>query len=60
MIPPNNSAKKPAQCSAFFPLLSQGVTPVFVWIPLDEVNPDEFGLTSIRHAVIRFLAQRTP
>ena len=31
-----------------------------VWIPLDEINPDEFGLTSIRHAVIRFLAQRTP
>jgi hypothetical protein len=31
-----------------------------VWIPLDEVNPDELGLTSIRHAVIRFLAQRTP
>ena len=31
-----------------------------VWIPLDEINPDEFGLTSIRHAIIRFLAQRTP
>ena len=31
-----------------------------VWIPLDEVNPAEFGLPSIRHAVIRFLAQRTP
>lgn len=31
-----------------------------VWVPLDEVNPNEFGLTSIRHAVIRFLAQQTP
>lgn len=26
-----------------------------LWIPLCEVNPDEFGLTSIRNAVIRFL-----
>ena len=26
-----------------------------LWIPLSEVNPDEFGLTSIRNAVIRFL-----
>ena len=26
-----------------------------LWIPLDEVNPAEFGLTSIRNAVIRFL-----
>jgi NADH pyrophosphatase NudC (nudix superfamily) len=26
-----------------------------VWIPVSEVNPDEFGLTSIRNAVIRFL-----
>ena len=26
-----------------------------LWIPLDKVNPDEFGLTSIRNAVIRFL-----
>jgi len=26
-----------------------------IWIPLDKVNPDEFGLTSIRNAVIRFL-----
>jgi mutator protein MutT len=28
------------------------------WIPISEVNPDEFGLTSIRNAVIRFLASR--
>ena len=27
------------------------------WIPINEVNPDEFGLTSIRNAVIRFLSQ---
>ena len=26
------------------------------WIPVDKVNPAEFGLTSIRNAVIRFLA----
>lgn len=26
-----------------------------LWIPLSEVNPDDFGLTSIRNAVIRFL-----
>lgn len=26
-----------------------------LWIPLSKVNPDEFGLTSIRNAVIRFL-----
>jgi len=26
-----------------------------IWIPINEVNPDEFGLTSIRNAVIRFL-----
>jgi mutator protein MutT len=26
-----------------------------LWIPLSQVNPDEFGLTSIRNAVIRFL-----
>ena len=25
------------------------------WIPLNEVKPEEFGLTSIRNAVIRFL-----
>jgi ADP-ribose pyrophosphatase YjhB (NUDIX family) len=25
------------------------------WLPLSEVNPDDFGLTSIRNAVIRFL-----
>ena len=29
-----------------------------LWIPVGEVNPDDFGLTSIRHAVIRFLAER--
>ena len=27
------------------------------WIPVNEVNPAEFGLTSIRNAVIRFLAE---
>lgn len=26
------------------------------WIPLDEVNPEEFGLLSIRRAVERYLA----
>ena len=25
------------------------------WLPLDQVNPADFGLTSIRNAVIRFL-----
>ena len=25
------------------------------WLPIRQVNPSEFGLTSIRHAVIRFL-----
>ena len=28
-----------------------------MWIPLPEVNPADFGLTSIRNAVIRFLEQ---
>ena len=28
------------------------------WIPLGQVNPDDFGLTSIRNAVIRFLNER--
>ena len=28
------------------------------WIPIDKVNPDDFGLTSIRQAVIRFLKER--
>jgi ADP-ribose pyrophosphatase YjhB (NUDIX family) len=27
------------------------------WIPIDEINPEEFGLTSIRNAVIRFLRE---
>ena len=27
------------------------------WIPINKVNPAEFGLTSIRNAVIRFLAE---
>lgn len=27
------------------------------WIPLEEVTPADFGLTSIRNAVIRFLAE---
>jgi len=26
-----------------------------IWIPLNKVKPEEFGLTSIRNAVIRFL-----
>ena len=26
-----------------------------LWIPLNKVKPEEFGLTSIRNAVIRFL-----
>ena len=26
-----------------------------MWIPINKVNPAEFGLTSIRNAVIRFL-----
>ena len=29
-----------------------------LWIPVSQVNPDEFGLTSIRHAVIRYLQSR--
>ena len=29
-----------------------------IWIPLNQVNPAEFGLTSIRNAVIRFLASQ--
>ncbi len=28
-----------------------------IWIPINEVNPAEFGLTSIRNAVIRFLGE---
>lgn len=28
------------------------------WIPLGQVNSDDFGLTSIRNAVIRFLNER--
>lgn len=27
-----------------------------LWIPISEVNPADFGLTSIRNAVIRFLS----
>lgn len=26
-----------------------------MWIPLQDINPEDFGLTSIRNAVIRFL-----
>ena len=33
------------------------VSEVF-WMPLDEIDADEFGLDSIRHGVKRFLAQR--
>ena len=29
-----------------------------LWIPVEKVNPAEFGLTSIRHAVERFLEER--
>lgn len=29
-----------------------------LWIPINEVNPATFGLTSIRNAVIRFLQER--
>ena len=29
-----------------------------MWIPINKVNPAEFGLTSIRNAVIRFLATK--
>ena len=28
-----------------------------IWIPINKVNPAEFGLTSIRNAVIRFLTE---
>ena len=28
-----------------------------LWIPINKVNPAEFGLTSIRNAVIRFLTE---
>lgn len=28
-----------------------------MWIPINKVNPAEFGLTSIRNAVIRFLGE---
>ncbi len=31
-----------------------------LWIPLSEVNPADFGLTSIRNAVIRFLKEVAP
>jgi ADP-ribose pyrophosphatase YjhB (NUDIX family) len=29
-----------------------------LWIPVSKINPDEFGLTSIRNAVIRFCSNR--
>ena len=29
-----------------------------LWISVNEVNPADFGLTSIRHAVERFLEER--
>ena len=29
-----------------------------LWIPISEINPDEFGLTSIRNAVIRFCEKK--
>ncbi len=28
------------------------------WIPVDQINPADFGLTSIRNAVIRFLKEQ--
>ena len=27
------------------------------WLPINKVNPSDFGLTSIRNAVIRFLSE---
>ena len=29
-----------------------------LWIPISDINPDEFGLTSIRNAVIRFCEKK--
>ena len=29
-----------------------------LWIPVSKINPDEFGLTSIRNAVIRFCEKK--
>lgn len=29
-----------------------------IWLPINEVNPADFGLTSIRNAVIRFLHEK--
>jgi hypothetical protein len=29
-----------------------------LWIPVEDVNPADFGLTSIRRAVERFLEER--
>ena len=29
-----------------------------LWIPISDINPAEFGLTSIRHAVIRFCEKK--
>ena len=31
-----------------------------MWIPLGELRPEEFGLGSIRRAVIRFLERMLP
>lgn len=28
------------------------------WIPVDQINPADFGLTSIRNAIIRFLKEQ--
>jgi ADP-ribose pyrophosphatase YjhB (NUDIX family) len=29
-----------------------------LWLPISDINPADFGLTSIRNAVIRFLAEK--
>ncbi len=29
-----------------------------IWIPISSINPDDFGLDSIRNAVIRFMKER--
>lgn len=31
-----------------------------LWIPIEDIHPEEFGLLSIRHAVERFISQTTP
>ena len=38
-----------------FPVKAADDAAEALWIPLNKVKPEEFGLTSIRNAVIRFL-----